>query len=182
MPRPNRRAFIRAAGVLATGVALLAPRLPLAQGMPPGMAMPAEAEARAGAIVITQPWSRAAMRGGSGAAFLTLRNTGTTADRLLGAATPAAGKVELHSMVRDGDVMRMREQPAIDLPPGQDVVLRPGGLHLMMLGLAQPLERGATLPLTLRFEHAGEVTVQVAVQAAGASGMPAMGGARGHMH
>ena len=61
-------------------------------------------------------------------------------------------------------------------------MLRPGGLHLRMLGLAQPLERGATLPLTLRFEHAGEVTVQVAVQAAGASGMPAMGGAHGHMH
>ena len=166
MPRQTRRAVI---AIAALG--LLAPAGLHAQPMP---------ETRAGAIVITQPWSRAAMRGGSGAAFLTLRNTGTAPDRLLGASTPAAGRVELHSMVRDGDVMRMREQPAIDLPPGQEVVLRPGGLHVMLLGLAQPLDRGATLPLTLRFEQAGEVTVQVAVQAAGAAGMPAAG--HGHTH
>jgi copper(I)-binding protein len=169
MPRPTRRAF-----AVIAGLGLLAPASLRAQGTP--------AETRAGAILITQPWSRAAMRGGSGAAFLTLRNTGTTADRLLGASTPAAGKVELHSMVRDGDVMRMREQPAIDLPPGQQVVLRPGGLHIMLLGLAQPLDRGATLPLTLRFERAGEVTVQLAVQAAGAAGLPAMGAGHSHTH
>ena len=171
MPRPTRRALFATLGAVT---AVLAPGPLRAQG--------SAAETRAGGIVITQPWSRAAMRGGSGAAFLTLRNTGTAADRLLAATTPAAGRVELHSMVRDGDVMRMREQPAIDLPPGQEVVLRPGGLHIMMLGLAQPLDRGATLPLTLRFERAGEVTVQVAVQAAGAAGMPAMGGAHGHAH
>ncbi len=171
MPRPTRRALFATLGAVT---AVLAPGALRAQG--------STAETRAGGIVITQPWSRAAMRGGSGAAFLTLRNTGTAADRLLGASTPAAGRVELHSMVRDGDVMRMREQPAIDLPPGQEVVLRPGGLHVMLLGLTQPLDRGATLPLTLRFERAGEVTVQVAVQAAGAAGMPAMGGAHGHAH
>jgi copper(I)-binding protein len=169
MPRPSRRAF-----AVIAGLALLVPATLHAQGAP--------AETRAGAIVITQPWSRAALRGGSGAAFLTLRNTGAEPDRLLGASTPAAGRVELHSMVRDGDVMRMREQPAIDLPPGQEVVLRPGGLHIMMLGLAQPLDRGATLPLTLRFERAGEVAIDVAVQAAGAAAMPAMGGAHGHAH
>jgi copper(I)-binding protein len=172
MTRPTRRAV---AVIAALG--LLVPAAARAQGT-----QPPAAETRAGAILVTQPWSRAAMRGGSGAAFLTLRNTGTAPDRLLGASTPAAGKVELHSMVRDGDVMRMREQPAIDLPPGQEVVLRPGGLHIMMLGLAQPLDRGATLPLTLRFEQAGEVTIQVAVQAAGAAGMPAMGGGHGHTH
>ncbi len=169
MPRPTRRAF-----AIIAGLGLLAPASLRAQGT--------ATETRAGAILVTQPWSRAAMRGGSGAAFLTLRNTGTTADRLLGASTPAAGKVELHSMVRDGDVMRMREQPAIDLPPGQQVVLRPGGLHIMLLGLAQPLDRGATLPLTLRFERAGEVTVQLAVQAAGAAGLPAMGAGHSHTH
>jgi copper(I)-binding protein len=172
MPRPTRRALFATLGAV-TALPCLAPGQAAAQAV---------AETRAGGIVITQPWSRAAMRGGSGAAFLTLRNTGATADRLLGASTPAAGRVELHSMVRDGDVMRMREQPAIDLPPGQEVVLRPGGLHVMLLGLTQPLDRGATLPLTLRFERAGEVTVQVAVQAAGAAGMPAMGGAHGHAH
>ncbi len=141
-------------------------------------ALPAAAqEVRQGEITITQAWSRAAIRGGSGAAFLTLKNTGAAPDRLLSASSPAAGRVELHSMVRDGDVMRMREQPAIALPPGQEVVLRPGGLHVMLLGLNAALEQGASVPLTLRFERAGDVTLQVAVQAAGA---PAM--SRGHSH
>ena len=112
------------------------------------------------------------MRGGSGAAFLTLTNTGSTPDQLVGAASPAAGRVELHQMIRDGEVMRMRELAGgIALPPGQAVVLRPGGLHVMLLGLTQPLEQGQALPLTLRFAQAGEVTVQLAVQPAGASGM-----------
>jgi periplasmic copper chaperone A len=138
-------------------------------------------EARAGDIVITQAWSRAAGSGGTGAAFLTLRNTGRQADRLLGASTPQAGKVELHSMVRDGEVMRMREAPAIDLPPGQEVVLRPGGLHIMMLGLTGALEQGRTLPLTLRFERAGSVEVPVAIGPAGAVRPPSgPTGARGH--
>ena len=159
MPRLPRRAF--AGLTLAATMAI-----PLA-----AQAQAPASPVRAGDIVVTQAWSRAAIRGGAGAAFLTLRNTGTQPDRLLGASTPAAGRVELHSMLRDGDVMRMREQPAIDLPPGQEVVLRPGGLHVMMLGLHAALNRGETVTLALRFERAGTVEVQVAVQAAGASGM-----------
>ncbi len=178
MPRTTRRAF---AGLALASLALahLAASAALAQGADHGAAHGGAAhggadqgaELRAGDIRITQPWSRAAMRGGSGAAFLTLRNTGNQPDRLLGASTPAAGRVELHSMVRDGDVMRMREQPAIELPPGQEVILRPGGLHVMLLGLTAPLNRGEAVTLTLRFERAGTVEVPFAVQAAGASGM-----------
>ena len=132
----------------------------------------AHAELRVGDIVITQAWSRAAIRGGSGAAFLTLLNTGSQPDRLLGATAALAGRVELHSMLRDGDVMRMREQPVIELPPGQPVVLRPGGEHVMLMGLTVALNQGETLTLTLRFERAGTVEVSAVVQSAGARGLP----------
>jgi hypothetical protein len=136
----------------------------------------AQTEVRAGDLVITQAWSRAAAQGGQGAGYLTIANRGAAADRLLAASSPAAGRMELHSMIRDGDVMRMREVPAIDLPAGQTVSLRPGGLHLMFIGLGQPLRQGETVPVTLRFERAGEVRIDFAIQAAGARG------AGGHHH
>lgn len=133
------------------------------------LALPAQAQqVRAGDIVAVQAWSRSAPRGGSGAAFVTLRNTGSQPDRLISATSPAAGRVELHSMVRDGDVMRMREVPGIDLPPGQEVVLRPGGLHVMLMGLSQSLDQGATVPVTLTFQRGGQLVLDVPIQAAGA--------------
>jgi copper(I)-binding protein len=128
----------------------------------------AHGEVRAGDLVITQGWSRAAGAGGQGAGFLTISNQGGAADRLLAASSPASGKMELHTHIRDGDVMRMREVPAIDIPAGQTVTLRPGGLHLMFMGLTQPLQQGQKIPVTLRFERAGEVRIELDVQAAGA--------------
>jgi copper(I)-binding protein len=125
-------------------------------------------EVRAGDLVITQGWSRAAGQGGQGAGFMTIANRGATADRLLAASSPAAPKLELHTHLREGDVMRMREVPAIEIPPGRSVSLQPGGLHLMFIGLREALVAGATLPVTLRFERAGEVQVMLAIQAAGA--------------
>lgn len=126
------------------------------------------AEIRAGDLVLTQPWSRAAGQGGTGAGFLTIRNAGTVPDRLVSATTPAAGRVELHTHVRDGDIMRMRPMAAIDLPPGQAVTLQPSGLHLMLIGLTQPLRQGETVPVALSFERAGTVQVELTVQGAGA--------------
>jgi copper(I)-binding protein len=126
-----------------------------------------------GAIAIGHPWARAALAGANGAAYMTLRNTGRDADRLLVASTPMARTVELHTHIRDGDVMRMRPVPDIPVPAGQTVRLRPGGLHVMLIGLTEPLRQGTTVPLTLRFERAGETTVQLEIQAAGA---------RGHTH
>lgn len=132
-------------------------------------ALPAAAqEYRAGDIVIEQPWSRAAGANATGAGFLTIRNTGATPDRLLSASSPIAGRVELHTMSMDGGVMRMRPVEAIPVPAGGTVQLAPGGLHIMLVGLAQPLVQGGRAPLTLRFERAGEVRVELAVQAAGA--------------
>ena len=135
------------------------------------VALPAAAqEVRAGDLVITQGWSRAAGQGGQGAGFMTIANRGAAADRLVSASSPAAPKLELHTHIRDGDVMRMREVPSIDIPAGQTVTLQPGGLHIMFMGLSQALAQGATVPVTLRFERAGEVTVNLAIQAAGARG------------
>ena len=143
-------------------------------------ALPARAqEVTAGALRIAAPWTRAMRAGGTGAGFMTIRNTGSAPDRLVAARSPAANVMELHTHIRDGDVMRMRAVPAIELPAGQEVRLAPGGLHLMLIGLAQPLEPGGRVPVTLVFERAGEVTIQLAVEAAGARG-PAHG--HGHRH
>ena len=123
---------------------------------------------KAGSIEIEHPWARATADGaGNGAAYLVLKNEGKTADRLLSAASPAAAKVELHAHINDNGVMRMREVNAIDLAPDATVKLAPGGLHVMLLGLTEPLKKGKAVPLTLTFEKAGSVTVEVAVQGAG---------------
>lgn len=127
----------------------------------------------AGDITIGHPWSRAAGAGGTGAGFLKLTNNGTQPDRLVAATSPLAPVVELHSMVRDGDVMRMRPVQDITIAPGQTVELRPGGFHIMLVGLTAPLNQGMRVPLNLRFERAGEIQVELAVEAAGARGAPA---------
>ena len=127
----------------------------------------------AGDIAIGHPWTRAASANANGAGFMTLKNNGPTPDRLISAASPAARVVELHTHIREGDVMRMRPVADIPIPPGQTVHLRPGGLHIMLIGLTEPLRQGGTMPLTLRFERAGEVQVTLSVESAGA---------RGHAH
>lgn len=99
--------------------------------------------------------------------FRAISNTGSQPDQLLGARTPAAASVELHRMEMDGDVMRMRAFPAIDLPPNTEVRLRHGsanGHHLMLLGLKAPLKDGDSFPVTLTFRRAGEREVMVWVQ------------------
>jgi len=133
---------------------------------------------QAGTLSITQPWTRAAGANANGAGFLSIRNAGA-ADRLVAARSPAARTTELHTHVRDGDVMRMRPVAAIDLPAGQEVRLQPSGLHLMLIGLVAPLRPGERVPVTLTFERGGEVTVQRVVEAAGAR-EPSEG--HGHRH
>lgn len=146
-------------------------RRPLLALLPAALAVPAAVpaqEARAGDLAVQQPWTRAAGQGATGGGFLAISNRGAAADRLLSASSPAARAMELHTMVRDGDVMRMRPVEAIEVPAGQTVTLRPGGLHLMLVGLSQELREGGTVPVVLRFERAGEVRVELSVQAAGA--------------
>lgn len=122
-----------------------------------------------GPIRIDHPWARAsagAVR--VGAAYMTLRNGGTSGDRLLMAATPQAARVELHSHVmKDGTAM-MQEVKAIDINAAGTAELKPGGLHVMLFDLKAPLREGESFPLTLTFERAGTVTVQVKVEKRGA--------------
>ncbi|MBP2311844.1 copper chaperone PCu(A)C [Azospirillum soli] len=129
-----------------------------------------------GTVAVTEPWARAGTPAArSGAAFMTIKNGGTEADRLVGAETPVAEKAELHTHLMDNGVMKMREVDAIELPPGESVALRPGGLHVMLMGLKQPLTQGGRFPVTLTFAKAGAVTVEVPIQSAGAMGPSGMG-------
>lgn len=117
-----------------------------------------------GAIDIGHPYARATAPGQpTGGGFLKLSNQGE-ADRLLSASADVSDGVELHVMKMEGNVMRMRQVDAIELPAGQTVELKPGGLHIMFTGLKAPLKEGTSFPMTLRFEKAGEVTVEVKVE------------------
>jgi hypothetical protein len=104
----------------------------------------------------------------NGAAYVTI--TSPTADRLVSASTPVAKKAELHTMSMQGMVMKMRPVSGVDIPPGQPVSLKPGGEHIMLMGLNQPLREGQSFPLTLDFEKAGLRTVNVTVEKVGAKG------------
>jgi copper(I)-binding protein len=116
-------------------------------------------------ITIGHPYARATAPGQtSGGAYLRLENRGP-ADRLIAVQSDVAGSAELHEMKMDGDVMRMRQIEAVDLPPNQSVSLQPGGSHIMLVGLKAPLKEGEKFPLTLRFQNAGEVKVEVYVEA-----------------
>lgn len=123
---------------------------------------------RAGDIVITHPFATPTLVGATrGAAYLVaLENTGAVPDRLLRASTPAAARVEMHTMAVDaGNVMRMRELADLPLLPGEPVKMRPGaGVHLMLVGLKAPLKEGDRFPLTLEFERGGRTEVKVVVQ------------------
>lgn len=126
-------------------------------------------EFKAGSIRIGHPYARATASGQqAGGSFLSLDNAGD-ADKLLSAVSAVADRVELHAMKMEGDVMKMRQLDAIDVPAKGKIELKPGGLHIMLIGLKAPLKEGTNFPLTLRFEKAGEVTVQVNVEAPGAS-------------
>ena len=128
-------------------------------------AVPAAAQG----VEIRQPWARASI-GANGVAYMTLVNPGVEPERLLSVQSPAAERAELHTHIREGDVMRMRPVEAITVPPGGEAQLSPGGTHVMLLGLRQPLREGDRLPLILRFERAGTKSVDAAVQGIGASG------------
>lgn len=133
-----------------------------------------------GTLTVAQPWTRVtpgATRTGS--AYLTVINRGQAADRLIGASTPIAERAELHTHQMDGAVMRMRPVDAIELRAGETAELKPGGLHVMLIGLKEPIRAGKPVPLTLRFEKAGAVDVELRVEAAGAAA-PHTGGHGAH--
>ena len=123
-----------------------------------------------GDLAISGGFSRATLPNAPvGGGFLTITNKGAADDRLISATSPASGEVQLHEMAMEGDVMKMRELPeGIPVPAGETVMLQPGGLHLMLMKLTGPLVEGTSFPVTLTFEKAGTVTVELSVASSGA--------------
>ena len=127
-------------------------------------------DAKAGDLVITQAWSRATPGGAKIAGgYLTIENKGATPDRLISGSGDIAGKVEIHEMAMNNGVMTMRPlDKGLTIEPGKTVKLAPGGYHLMLMDLKNPLKQGEKVPLTLEFEKAGKVTLSLDVEGVGA--------------
>lgn len=115
------------------------------------------------AVTVQDAWARATLpvQKTSGA-FMVLKSA--QALRLVGVSSPVAGVAEMHEMKMDGNIMRMRGVPAIELPAGKAVELKPGGYHLMLKDLKQPLKTGSKIPLTLRFESADRKMVEQKIE------------------
>ena len=126
-----------------------------------------------GDLEIANPWSRATpATAPTAGGFQTITNKGTTPDRLVAVkAASAADKAEVHEMKMDGAIMRMREvEKGLEIAPGATVELKPNGFHLMFIGLKAPFTKGMQVPVTLVFEKAGSIDVDLAVAALGAAG------------
>jgi len=120
-------------------------------------------------IAVENAWSRATpAQARAGAAFFVVRNHGANDDTLVAADSDVADSVELHTHIHDNGVMRMRPVADILVPAGGLAELKPGGLHVMLIGLRAPLEEGSTFTLGLTFAHAGHMTVPVTVKGIGA--------------
>lgn len=127
-------------------------------------------------VSVTDAWARATMPGQKvSGAYMRIQSDVDA--RLVSASSPAVPRVEVHEMKMDGDVMRMREVKAIDLPKGKTVSLEPGGFHIMLMNLPKPIAAGDMIPLTLVIESGGtRQTVEVKAEAR------AIGGAMQHHH
>jgi copper(I)-binding protein len=131
----------------------------------------AEPIATVGTVAIHDAWARASLgQTGTSAAYMTLETSGEEADRLIAAASPVAATAELHTHLMDGGVARMRPVAAVEIAPGAPTVLEPGGLHIMLIGLEEKLVEGATLPLSLTFEEAGTIDLEVPIRGVGGMG------------
>ncbi len=128
----------------------------------------AGADVKVGNMTIVHPWARAtpgAVK--NSAAFFVVENKGG-ADKLVGVAGDVAREIQIHTMITEAGVMKMREIKSLDVPANGKLELKPGGLHIMLIGLKDGLKDGTTFPLTLKFEKAGEVKVTVTAEKMGA--------------
>ena len=130
----------------------------------------AEPTASIGAMTIRDAWARASMaQTGTSAVYMTLEASGGQGDRLVAVASPDAARAELHTSIVEDGVAKMRPLAAIEIAPGEPTVLEPGGPHVMLVGLGKKLVEGDTLPLSLTFEHAGTIELQVPIKGMGGS-------------
>ncbi len=138
------------------------------------------AAAQAQNVDVKDAWARATVPGQKATgAFMQL--TSRDGNRLVGAASPVAGVVEVHEMKMEGDVMRMRAIAGLDLPAGKAVELKPGGYHVMLMDLKTALRKDSSIPLTLVFKDAKGVESRQEVSLPVLTGAPA-GAAMGHGH
>lgn len=129
-----------------------------------------------GAITVSNAWARATPLGAkTGVIYVTLANAGSDDDRLVEISTPVAGSAQVHSSMNDGGVMKMSEVMNLDVPPGATVALEPSATHLMLLDLTRRLSEGDRFPLTLTFQRAGKIEVDVLVGKVGAMTDPGGG-------
>ena len=122
-------------------------------------------------VTVAHPWARATPGGSTvGVAFMEIKTAADTTDRLVSVSSPVAGRVEVHTHIMEGDVMKMRRLDGLDLKPGESHVLKPSGEHIMLFDLKQPLKEGDLVKLTLVFEKAGPIEVEGSVEPVGATG------------
>ena len=143
------------------------------------------AAALAQSVDVKDAWIRASVPGQMATgAFMKL--TAKDGARLVGGASPAAGVTEVHEMKMEGDVMKMRAILGLELPAGKTVELKPGGYHVMLMDLKQPLTKDSTVPLTLVFRDAkgveSKVELKVPVATAAPGAMPGAAPAAAHKH
>ena len=120
-------------------------------------------------VRVSDAWARASVLASRPvASYLTIESA--VEDRLLGVTAPVAGHVMIHAVEKDGDVSRMKHIETLEVPTGERITLAPGGMHLMLMGLQDKLSEGTTFPMTLSFENAGEITVEVSVLGIAAEG------------
>jgi copper(I)-binding protein len=163
------------------------------EGMPGAMhgkqEMHGKGHHRMDGVKVVNAWARATPgKAKNGGAYITVMNHGDDDDRLVGAKADVAKRVEIHTHLNENGVMRMRQVDGIDLPAGSSIRMKPGGYHVMFLGLHKPLEKGESFPVTLVFEKAGELETTVTVRSVGAMSGSMKGGmehrmqGQGHGH
>lgn len=129
----------------------------------------AYAQTSPASVSVENAWARAtAGSAKTGAVYMTVVDQAAP-DRLVAVATPAAGTAELHQTIRDGDVMKMRPVDGVPIASGKPVTFAPGGYHVMLMDLKQPLREGQSFPLTLTFQNSGQVQTTVLVKGVGGS-------------
>lgn len=121
---------------------------------------------KVGDLEIVDPFARATPPNAPvSAGYMVIRNTGSEADRLLGGTTTFADRIEVHEMAMDGEVMKMREiEGGLEIPAGGEVTLAPGGFHLMFMKITEQLKEGEVRKVTLQFEKAGTVELELPVK------------------
>lgn len=123
------------------------------------------AQAQTSTIKVNEPFARATNPGQSvGAGYLTIENTSASADKLTSASFAKSQSVQIHEMKMDGNKMLMRDIGSLVIPANGKVELKPGGYHLMLMGLTEPLKAGDTITVTLQFEKAGKVVIKMPVK------------------